>query len=487
MANFDVSYFIRLRDQFSGQANKAARAATGLKSKLSNMSRKAREAGGALKYASIQAKNFGSKMMGVGGSLFARVTLPLSILGGVALKQAADLETLGVAFESMLGSASKAKDLMKDLTNFTATTPFQLAGVGKAAKQLLAFKVSQKDMIPTLRMLGDLSAGANVPLSDMAQIFGKAKAKGKLMTEELLQLAERGIPIIDILAEGLNISKQQVFKLASESKISFGIMQKALVKMTSSGGVFFKQTEKQSKTLAGRFSTLKDNLGLTAAAIGEVIEKTFGLNKGMESLSNNLTTLPDRIRAFAAANPMMTKSIIIIVGLIAVLAPLAIAIGAVAFAVSGLAIAFGFLSLPVLLIIAAVGLLITAGVMLYKNWDGVVGGATLLWGDFKDFMIDGLKSIYNGIIDFLIFPMKMAAKAMSALGFEGFENKLIEFEKKISFDVSDKKLGIDANSSTKSQADVNINLNAPKGVVASTTAVKKGSPMNLGLSMGASL
>jgi len=426
-------------------------------------------------------------MMGIGGSLFAKVTLPLSILGGVALKQAADLETLGVAFESMLGSASKAKDLMKDLTSFTATTPFQLESVGKSAKQLLAFKVTQEDMIPTLRRLGDLASGANVPLSDMAQIFGKAKAKGKLMTEELLQLAERGVPIIDVLAESLNVSKQQVFKLASESKISFGLMQKAMIKMTSSGGVFYKQTEKQSKTLSGRFSTLKDNLGLTAAAIGEVVNETFGLNKGMESLSNKLSTLPEKIKAFAAANPMITKTIIIVTGLIAVLAPLAIVVGTVAFAVSGLAIAFGFLSLPVLLVIAAVGLLITAGVMLYKNWEGVVGGAKLLWEDFSSFMIDGLKNIYNGFIDFLIYPMKMAAKAMSALGMDGFENKLIEFEKKISFDVGDKKLGIDANSNMKTQADVNINLNAPKGVVNSAKAVSKGSPMNLGLNMAPSL
>lgn len=487
MANFDVSYFIRLRDQFSGQANKAARAAKGLKQKLSNLSRKAKEAGGAFKYASMQAKQFGSKMMGVGGSLFAKVTLPLSILGGVALKQAADLETLGVAFESMLGSASKAKDLMKDLTNFTATTPFQLEGVGKAAKQLLAFKVTQEEMIPTLRMLGDLSAGANVPITDMAQIFGKGKAMGKAMTEELLQLAQRGVPIIDVLSESLKVSKAEVLKLASKSKISFSLMERSLRKMTSVGGVFYKQTEKQSKTLAGRFSTLKDNFGLTAAAIGEVIEKTFGLNKGMESLSNKLTTLPDRIKAFAAANPIITKSIIIVTGLIAVLAPLAIVVGTVSLAVSGLAVAFGFLSLPVLAVVAVVGLLIAAGVMLYKNWDGVVSGAILLWDGFINFMTDGLKNIYNGFIDFLIYPMKMAAKAMSALGMDGFENKLIEFEKKISFDVGDKKLGIDANSSMKTQADVNINLNAPKGVVNSAKATSKGSPMNLGLNMAPSL
>ena len=59
------------------------------------------------------------------------------------------------------------------LTDFTAKTPFQLEDVGAAAKMLLSFGVAGDDIIDRLQVLGDIAAGANVPLQDMAAIYGK--------------------------------------------------------------------------------------------------------------------------------------------------------------------------------------------------------------------------------------------------------------------------------------------------------------------------
>lgn len=69
---------------------------------------------------------------------------------------------------------------MKDLSDFAKKTPFELTGIRQNAKQLLAMGISSEDLIPTLKALGDVSAGLSVPLDRLALAYGQVMAKGKL-------------------------------------------------------------------------------------------------------------------------------------------------------------------------------------------------------------------------------------------------------------------------------------------------------------------
>ena len=165
----------------------------------------------------------------------------------------------------MLGSAGAAAKMIERLTSFSAKTPFQLAGIGVATKTLLAFGVEGDAIIGKLQFLGDIAAGANVPLKDLAQIYGKSMAKGKAQTEELNQLAERGVPILSALVElaakyGNNISKEDVYKAAEKGQIKFKAIEEALQLITAEGGIFNEQMKRQSETMAGLGSTTKDNV-----------------------------------------------------------------------------------------------------------------------------------------------------------------------------------------------------------------------------------
>lgn len=74
------------------------------------------------------------------------------VLGG-------NLEKSEIAFTTMLGSEEKALSMLKDLTDFAKKTPFELVGIRDSAKQLLAMGITQEKMIPSLKALGDISAG----------------------------------------------------------------------------------------------------------------------------------------------------------------------------------------------------------------------------------------------------------------------------------------------------------------------------------------
>lgn len=307
-----------------------------------------------LSQAAKNLSGFSKKMRDVGKGLTLKVSAPLAALGGFALKASADLETLKVAFESMTGSAQKAAQIVKDLTDFTARTPFQMEGVGASAKQLLAFGVQSDDLVDTLGLLGDIAAGANVPLTDMAQIFGKARAKGKLMTEELLQLSERGVPIIDTLAERLGVTKQEIFDLASKSKISFDLMVESFEQLTGEGGVFANQMEKQSKTLAGLFSTLKDNVILALAAIGDELVETFDLK---QLTSDLISGIQDVVKWFKNLDPVTKK--------------VAIVMAAVAAAIGPVLLGIGLLISPIGLVVAGLTLITTAIAGVVTAWDEI--------------------------------------------------------------------------------------------------------------------
>lgn len=217
-----------------------------------------------------------------------------SMFGG-----AAEMESNAVAFETLLGSADRAKKLMGELATFGAETPFQLPELTKAGKSLAAFGMEADQIVPKLRRIGDISSLLNQPIGEMATLYGKAKVAGVLMSEDINQFTERGVPLIQALAKQFGVAEVQVKKLASEGKISFGDMDKALTAMTSTGGRFAGGMEKQSKTLGGMWSTLTDNIGMTLTKVGEGLVKTFSGKEAIGGLIEFTASIQESVASWA--------------------------------------------------------------------------------------------------------------------------------------------------------------------------------------------
>ena len=190
---------------------------------------------------------------------------------GKAIGIAGLFEQVNVAFKTFLGSAGAAKKVLGELSKFAAFTPFTEDEVNQAGKALLAFNVNAEDLVPTLRAIGDISAGTGKNFNELAVIFGKAKIQGTLFAEDINQLTEAGVPVIDEFARIMGVSTGEVKKLGSEGKITFPLLEQAFKDLTGEGGKFFELTKQQSETLLGRFSTLKSNLTLFARSIGNVL------------------------------------------------------------------------------------------------------------------------------------------------------------------------------------------------------------------------
>lgn len=225
----------------------------------------------------LKSVNKGLNKMGAGLKSVAKAGVAGvgALTAGVTLliREFSKIEDAEAAFTPLLGGAEKAKELVGALNKTAASTPFQFETLAGSANQLLPVMNGNIDnTVKTLRMLGDTAGGNAQKLDSITRGFTKAMLKGKVDMESLNMIAEAGVPIFGDLADVMGVEvNASFFKMISAGKVTTDQLNKAFEKMTSKGGKFFNGMEIASKTTSGIFSTLKDNIGLTAASIGEIL------------------------------------------------------------------------------------------------------------------------------------------------------------------------------------------------------------------------
>lgn len=202
------------------------------------------------------------------------------VVGGVAIgammqswisdivKTRGEFQQLEIAFNTMLGSAEAGTQLMQQLTQTAASTPFDLDGIANSAKQLLAYGATADDVNDTLVMLGNISAGLSLPLNDLVYLYGTTMVQGRLFTQDVRQFMGRGIPLVQELSKQLGKTTDEINAMVTAGQIGFPEVQKVLEGLTSEGGMFYGLMEEQSKSLTGQLSNLGDEWDMMLNEIG---------------------------------------------------------------------------------------------------------------------------------------------------------------------------------------------------------------------------
>ncbi len=215
-----------------------------------------------------QARQIGDRLKNI-----AAFAVPAGLVSGLGfgVKMAAEVQQIEASFKSLTGSADEADKMIKRLRDLASSTPLQFQGLAKAAQTLLAYGSANDEVAGQIRLLGDVSLGNQEKLDRLAVAFGQVQAKGRLMAQEVNQMVENGFnPLVEI-SRTTGRSMNDLFKAMENGEISFDIVVAAFQSATSEGGRFFQAMENQSQTLTGRLSTLKDNVGILAAQVGEVL------------------------------------------------------------------------------------------------------------------------------------------------------------------------------------------------------------------------
>lgn len=181
---------------------------------------------------------------------------------------AADFESLSMDFETLLKSADKAKAMIAEMKTEAQKSPLSVRDYAQAGKSLLAFGAAGEDIMPTLKMLGDISMGNSERFGSLALAFAQTKAAGRLMGQEVLQFVNAGFNPLQQISEKTGKSMAVLKKEMEDGEISFEMVKQSLKDATSPGGLFFGAIEKGAATTAGKLASLKDNAESLKVAFG---------------------------------------------------------------------------------------------------------------------------------------------------------------------------------------------------------------------------
>ena len=192
-------------------------------------------------------------------------------------------QQLEISFKTMLGSGEQANELIAQLAQTAASTPFDLQGIASSAKNMLAYGFAADQVNDTIVRLGNVAAGLSQPLGDIVYLYGSLRASGRVTNIDIRQFANRGIPIYEELAKVLGKSVSEINSLVSAGKVGFPEIEQAFQNMTNKGGKFYNLMQAQSESLTGQISNLQDNIDMMFNELGKASEGV--LSSGVKAVS----------------------------------------------------------------------------------------------------------------------------------------------------------------------------------------------------------
>lgn len=216
--------------------------------------------------------------------------------GEAAIEARSRIEQLEVSFSTLLGSQAQANALLQEIREYGTVTPYDTEGLAQAARLMLSYGMATNKVMPTLRMLGDISMGDKEKLQSLTLAFSQMSASGRVCKQDLNQMVNAGFNPLQIIAEQTGKSLGELNDEVSAGKISVNQIEQAFISATSEGGKFHGMVDNMSNTLSGKIAQMSDGWDNLKASIGglsspavlkaiEIATKTIdGLTEAIEKL-----------------------------------------------------------------------------------------------------------------------------------------------------------------------------------------------------------
>ena len=286
-----------------GKTGKASSETKNLKTMLAQAEAQLRATTTALKAANNGMEGFANSTDKASGKSLAGAIAQGTIMAGIfsklgsaALSAAegfissgieynAQIEKYTTGFTNMLGSAEAAQQVMSQIQEDAAKTPFDVESLTKANQYLISAGENASYARDTVMALGDAvsaTGGGNDELNRMSQNLQQIANTGKATTADIKQFAYAGIDVYGILADYTGKSTAEVQKMT----ISYDLLTQALQAASEEGGRYYNSMDTQSQTMNGRVSTLKDNVKQLAGLLTGDLSSDIGVVIG--NLNNML-------------------------------------------------------------------------------------------------------------------------------------------------------------------------------------------------------
>lgn len=279
-------------------------------------------------------QGFGSVMRGLAVAGAAAVGVAAAGIGVAMNKGFSRLQNIENARNLLQGighDAESVETIMDNALESVLGTAFGLDEAAKVAASAVAAGIEPGEALERqLKIIGDTAVVAGSSMEDIGAIMGKVTTSNRATNRELQQLAERGIPVYQMLADEAGVAADEVFDMASRGEISAEMLANALE--TNLGGAALKAGE----TTEGAFANMNASIARVGAnLIGPVFDQLAGFFGGLtdalkpvEEIATELgVTLGEALEpVFASIIDLVPKLVDSIVPLLPVLIDLGVAI-----------------------------------------------------------------------------------------------------------------------------------------------------------------
>ena len=210
----------------------------------------------------------------------------LADIAATGVNYNATIESLQTSFEVMTGSATKAAEVVERLRKLGAETPFEMADLAGTTQLLMQYGFTADDAIAKMSMLGDIAQGNAQAMTSIATGYAQMSSAGKVNLQDIKQMINAGFNPLQEISERTGESMASLYDRISKGSMKVDEITKSMQMATSEGGKFYQSMEKQSQTLNGQLSTLKDNADQLLGTL------TKGMSEGLRNeflpLANNM-------------------------------------------------------------------------------------------------------------------------------------------------------------------------------------------------------
>lgn len=183
--------------------------------------------------------NVGKRITGIGESLTNKITKPAAaaataLVSITLVKGFNRLVGIDNAKAKLLGLGHDAESITKIMESALASVKGTAFGMDEAvttaAGASAAGVKSGEELTRYLSLVGDTAAIAGASMSDMGSIINKVQTAQVAYTDNLNQLADRGLPIYQWIGEAAGVAASEVKDMASKGQISSELFLEAIEK-----------------------------------------------------------------------------------------------------------------------------------------------------------------------------------------------------------------------------------------------------------------
>lgn len=235
-------------------------------------------------------RSIGSRIMGNVSTAIKGTVAVVGALGtaiaGIAIKggisRQLNIEDAQAKLKGLGNSTESVTAIMNDALAAVKGTAFGLDSAATTAASAVAAGIKPgKDLEKYLRLTADAATIAGTSMGDMGSIINKVTTSGKAQMDNLNQLSDRGIPIMQWLAEEYGVTSEELSKMVSEGKVDAETFRKVLEE--NIGGAALSSGD----TTTGAFANMRAALSRVGVTMTEWF---FPLVKGV---FNGVTTILD--------------------------------------------------------------------------------------------------------------------------------------------------------------------------------------------------